>query len=113
MSEIFICGCGAVSPAGWGVPALREALARGEPLPTSELARPGWNRGLQVRPVPAPSPRPAFLGHPRLRRASPITHHAVAAALEALGEDAPKDGQFTRRLGVILCGMSGCIVYSR
>src|SRR6202040_4187649 len=31
VSGIFICGAGAVSPAGWGVAALREALARGEP----------------------------------------------------------------------------------
>ena len=30
MSDVFVCGCGAVSPAGWGVVPLREALKRGE-----------------------------------------------------------------------------------
>ena len=33
MNRVFVSGLGAVSPAGWGVPALRSALAAGEPLP--------------------------------------------------------------------------------
>ena len=40
MSDIFICGLGEVSPAGWGVPALREALDKGDPLPLQSLERP-------------------------------------------------------------------------
>src|SRR6266436_2540992 len=87
---IFIHGIGAVSPAGWGVLPLREALAKGEPMPVKELTRPGWTGSLRVRPVPSPSPRPNFLAHARLRRTSPITQYAVAAALEALGEDAAR-----------------------
>src|SRR2546425_12767630 len=55
--NIFVHGIGAVSPAGWGVLPLREALARSEPLPVNELARPGWTRSLRVRPVPPPSPQ--------------------------------------------------------
>ncbi len=113
MSSVFICGSGAVSPAGWGVGSLRQALARGEPIPTRELARPGWNDSLRVRAVPAPSPRPSFLTHARLRRASPIAHHAVAVALEALAEDLASLGAGALRLGVILCVMSGCVNYSR
>src|SRR6266487_1334568 len=88
--NISINGIGAVSPAGWGVLPLREALAKDEPLPAKELARPGWTRSLRVRPVPPPSPRPDFLAHARLRRTSPITQYAVAAALEALGKDAAR-----------------------
>jgi hypothetical protein len=54
------------------------------------------------------------LSHPRLRRASPITHHVVAAALEALGADAaPAAAAGTLRLGIVLCVMSGCVNYSR
>ena len=68
MSRIFVHGLGAVSPAGWGVPALREILRNGEPVPTVAIARPGWSKTLQVRPVPALTERPAFLAHPRLRR---------------------------------------------
>ena len=41
MSRIFVAGLGAVSPAGWKVAALREALAQAEPLPAQSLERPG------------------------------------------------------------------------
>src|SRR5450759_3730757 len=109
--NIYVHGYGVVSPAGWGVPALREALTRGEPLPAKELVRPGWNRPLRVRQVPAPVPRPAFMAHPRLRRTSPIAHYAVGTALEALGEDAVKYSGGSR-LGIIFCAMSGCVNYS-
>ncbi|MFM2082629.1 MAG: hypothetical protein RL380_1320 [Verrucomicrobiota bacterium] len=109
MNEIFLHGLGAVSPAGWGVGALREALAQGEPLATKDLARPGWSKPLRVRQVPPLTTRPAFVTHARLRRASPISQYAVAAALEALGEN-PGD---TSRVGVIFCVMSGCINYSK
>jgi 3-oxoacyl-(acyl-carrier-protein) synthase len=112
MSSIFIHGIGAVSPAGWGVSAFREALLRGEPLPAKELTRPGWTRPLRVRQVPAPTPRLAFMAHTRLRRTSPIAHYAVGTALEALGEDAVKYSGGSR-LGIISCAMSGCVNYSR
>src|SRR5438034_9501773 len=110
---IFVHGIGAVSPAGWGVLPLREALAKGEPLPVKELARPGWTRSLRVRPVPPPSPHPSFLAHARLRRTSPITQYAVAAALEALGGDAARVSSGSLRLGMVFCVMTGCVNYSR
>jgi hypothetical protein len=110
--KIFIHGLGAVSPAGWGLPAFREALERGEPLPSKDLARPGWTHPHQMRQVPPPNPKPAFMAHARLRRTSPIAHYAVAAALEALGEDAAKFSNGTR-LGIILCTEAGCVNYSR
>ena len=110
---IFIHGIGAVSPAGWGVVALRDALDTGEPLPVKELARPGWAHPLRVRQVPPANPRPAFLNHPRLRRTSPISQYACAAAIEALGNDAPQVAVGSLRLGVIFCVMTGCINYSR
>ncbi len=112
MSEVFICGCGAVSPAGWGVETLRAALARGEPIPSKELTQPACAHPLRVRPVPAPSPRPAFLSHARLRRASPLAQYAVAAALEALGEDVSKLKEGALQLGVVLCATTGCVNYS-
>jgi hypothetical protein len=46
-----------------------------------------------------------------LRRSSPITHYAVAAALEAVN-GLPEKFCETRRLGVIVCLQSGCIQYS-
>ena len=47
MSRIFVAGLGAVSPAGWNVAALREALGKGEPLPVQTLERPGWEKPLR------------------------------------------------------------------
>jgi Beta-ketoacyl synthase, N-terminal domain len=113
VESIFVHGIGAVSPAGWGVLPLLEALAKGEPLPTKEIVRPGWRGPLPVRPVPPPALQPGFTTHARLRRASPITRYAVAAALEALGGDATRVNGGSLRLGVVLCVMTGCVNYSR
>ena len=113
MSEVFVAGIGAVSPAGWGVEHLCQAVARDEPIPPAQLIRPGWDVLLRARQVPPPQPRPAFLAHPRLRRTSPIAQFAVGAALEALGEDATRVSGGSRRLGLILCVMTGCVIYSR
>ena len=111
MSRVFVAGLGAVSPAGWNVAALREALNKGEPLPAQSMERPGWEKPLQTRLVPNPAVRPAFLAHPRLRRTSPITHHVVAAALEATaGFRANHDPKF--RLGLVVCLQSGCVNYT-
>ena len=108
MTRIFVHGLGAVSPAGWGVGPLREALHKGQPIPVQEVAAPGDGR-LRVRPVPPPPQRPPFLAHPRLRRSSIISQHVVGAALEALGGDANRN----QRLGILVCLMSGCVTYCR
>ena len=113
MSRVWVRGLGAVSPAGWGMEALRVAVDEARELGVKELARPGWSRPLLVRHVPPWGSRPAFLGHPRLRRSSPISQYAVAAALEALGSDVSKVSAGTIRLGIVLCVMSGCVNYSR
>jgi len=113
VNRVFVHGHGAVSPAGWGIGPLRDALAKGTPLPGKPLSRPGWEKSVAVRQVPPPEPRPQFLAHPRLRRTSPISHYVVAAAIEAIGGDAPLMAGGNLRLGVVLCAMSGCVNYSR
>lgn len=111
MSRVFVAGLGAVSPAGWGVAALREALARGEPLAGRQLESEGGGAPVQVREVPPPATRPAFLAHPRLRRATAVAQFAAGAALEAMTD-------LTRRIpppqgvGLIACLQSGCVQYS-
>ena len=110
MNCIYISGLGAVSPAGWNVAALRDAVAKEQLLPRAEITLPPRNRALQVMRVPAPDSRPPFLAHSRLRRTSPIAQFAVAAALEALG---PRDPANTQNIGVIVCVFSGCVNYSR
>ncbi len=111
MSRIFVCGLGAVSPAGWNVAALRTALDQGEPLPVQPLERPGGDKSLRARLVPAPATRLGFLAHPRLRRTSPITHYAAAAALDAVaGLRALRTEKI--RLGLVVCQQAGCVNYS-
>jgi 3-oxoacyl-(acyl-carrier-protein) synthase len=112
MSRVYVRGLGAVSPAGWGVPALRGALARGEPLPTSPLAHPGWDKPLLVREVPAPVRRPAFFAHPRLRRASPITFYLAGAVSEAFGSAQVAGSSPPKALGLVTCMLAGCVQYS-
>ena len=106
MSELFVHGIGAVSPAGWGVSALRASLKSAAALPAKKLPRPG-GKTLQVRVVPPPSLKLPFFANPRLRRTSGISQFAVAAALEALGEAR------SPRLGIVLCVMTGGVAYSR
>ena len=113
MSQIFVHGIGAVSPAGWGINPLREALSQNVPLPPHALARPGWTRPLRVRTVPRLTPPPAFLRNPRLRRSSPIAQFAMAAALEALGVTAETIPPANPRLSIVFCVMAGCVNYSR
>lgn len=113
MRRIFVQGVGAVSAAGWGVAALLSALEKNEPLPAYPLPRPGWEKPLLARFVPAPAARPAFLAHPRVRRAGAITHYVIAAALEALGEPVSSEPPGAARIGVIVGVMAGGVSYSR
>ncbi|WP_193211861.1 beta-ketoacyl synthase N-terminal-like domain-containing protein [Luteolibacter marinus] len=114
MKPIAIAGTGAVSPAGWGVPALMEMLDAGVRPPLSELSRERRDGPPVVTPVlrvpGAPSGLPR---NPRLRRVSPISKFAAAAAIEALGPERIEriaTGDF--RLGVICSLMNGCVNYS-
>jgi 3-oxoacyl-(acyl-carrier-protein) synthase len=112
MSRIFVTGWGAVSPAGWTVAALRDAVHQNIAPPVSALPRPGWETPLSARSVPPPAVRPEFLSHPRLRRASPITHYAASAALQAIAPLRANPAARNARLGVIACLQSGCVQYS-
>jgi len=112
VSGIYVSGLGAVSPAGWGVPAFRSALDQGVPIPPKPVARPGWDNPLMVREVPSPTPRPAFFAHPRVRRASPITLYAAGAALEAMESAGVSGENMPARLGLVMCILAGCVRYS-
>ncbi len=110
MIRIFVSGLGVVSPAGWGLASFRHALREGVPLPKTLLQRPGA-KPLQVRLVPPTAAQSSLSHHPRLRRASPITQYAAAAAVEAV---AALQLGFGRRskLGLVVCHHSGCVQYS-
>jgi hypothetical protein len=113
MSDLYVRGIGAVSPAGWGIAPLCGTIRAGAPIPHQELPRPGQEERLSVRKVPPPASRPAFLAHARLRRTSPISHYVVAAALEAIGDDTARISAGSLRVGVVVCAMTGCVNYSR
>jgi hypothetical protein len=113
VSDVFVAGCGVVSPAGWGMTSFREALNRGAPIEIKEMIRPGLPRRVQARPVPPPASRPAYFGHARFRRTSPIAQFAVAAAVEALGGETLLGKSENQSLGVVLTVMSGSVNYSR
>lgn len=110
MSRIFLRGMGAVSPAGWGVQPLLEALRGHVPLPLQELASPSGRRHA-VRLVPNQIARPAWLSHPRLRRASSISHFAISAALEAL-QPWPRTNPTAMTLGIVTGTHTASIRYS-
>lgn len=112
MIRIGLSGWGAVTPAGWGMAAVRQALDRNEPLPATALLRPDGISPLSARLVPPPYPRPAFMAHPRLRRASDLTHYAAAAVLEAMGMEDPSRHPQRGQLGLIFCLLAGCTQYS-
>lgn len=113
MSSVVVRGIGAVSPAGWGVGTLREALQKGTRAPHKELPCPAHPWPLRALGVPPLAPRPGFAAHARLRRASPIGHYAVGAALEALGDAPHAATKGAGRLGIVYCAMSGCVNFSR
>jgi len=113
MSGITVTGWGAVSPAGWGVNPLRKACEDNTPCPTREIEHPGKRDPVVVRYVPVPAPRPGFMGHPRLRRSSPISRHSAAAALEALGPHLESVQAGRKRLGILFTALTGCVSYSR
>lgn len=107
--RIVIAGTGAVSSAGWGVPALIDALAGGEAAPVSNLER--GEIHTPVRRVPenaAGVPKSA-----RLRRTSPVSKFAAAAAIEAIGpERLAQIAAGEWRVGVIYTLLNGCVNYS-
>ena len=101
-ASLIISGTGAVSPSGWSAAALAE-----------NVSRPPLQTGTETRRVPARTSAPAWARHPRFRRASPLSHFAAAAAVEALGEERTAAVQAgTLRLGLVMAVVNGCVGYS-
>lgn len=111
--EIFIGGLGAVSPAGWGVAAMMDALQSGEKWEPSQLERSAGGVPILTPVLRVPSIGGTTPKFARLRRTSPISKFAAAAAAEALGETrlaAAVAGEL--RVGVIFTLTNGCVNYS-
>jgi hypothetical protein len=111
--DIFISGYGAVSPAGWGAAAMMEALKRGGKLGASQLERSAGGVSICTPVLRVPSEGATTPKFARLRRTSPISKFAAAAAAEAVGEArlaAAVSGEL--RIGVIFTLTNGCVNYS-
>jgi 3-oxoacyl-(acyl-carrier-protein) synthase len=112
-SGLVISGIGAVSPAGWGVPALMAALAAGDRLRTSVVERPLGESIVSTKVLKVPADATATPKFARLRRTSPISKFAAAAVSESLGPEriaASVAGDL--RICVIFTLTNGCVNYS-
>jgi 3-oxoacyl-(acyl-carrier-protein) synthase len=114
--SLIIKGMGAVSPAGWGVEALLQAVEEQTSIETTSITRPlieGGERATPVYSVPS-NPLPAIWGrHPRMRRVSAISKFLVAAAMESLGsERIERCLQGDLRVAILFCTVNGCVQYS-
>ena len=111
--NLSITGNGAVSPAGWGVAAMMNALSAGEQLKPVLLERATSGISIQTPVLRVPAENATTPKFARLRRASPISKFAAAAVMEALGETrlaAIAAGEL--RVGVIFTLINGCVNYS-
>lgn len=109
--RLTIAGAGAVTPAGWGIAALKRAMESGLPVPAEPLAHPsgGGFPARAVRRVPAPPVPSPFPVHGRLRRCSAVTRFAAGAVVEAMAGEQAATGP---RTGLIFSLLNGCVNYS-
>ena len=110
--NLAITGTGAVSPAGWGVVALMEALRSGTMPAVGLLERECGESTVTTPVLRVPPDNSRVPKSPRLRRTSPISKFAAAAAMEALGEARIAQIAEGLRVGVIFTLSNGCVNYS-
>lgn len=111
--SICITGSGAVSPAGWGVEALMKTIHSGETIEPSPIERPSGETTVSTPVLRVPAEGATTPKFARLRRTSPISKFAAAAAAEALGEERLADIAAGKlRVGVIFTLTNGCVNYS-
>ncbi|MES2920783.1 MAG: beta-ketoacyl synthase N-terminal-like domain-containing protein [Verrucomicrobiota bacterium] len=110
---IAITGTGAVSPAGWGVEALMHAILSGERITPSILERMSGETPVRTPVLRVPADGATTPKFARLRRTSPISKFAAAAAAEALGDARLAEIAAGKlRVGVIFTLTNGCVNYS-
>jgi hypothetical protein len=111
--KLAITGTGAVSSAGWGMAALMGALVSGKTPEPTLLERTAGEILIRTPVLRVPTEGATTPKFARLRRTSPISKFAAAAAVEALGESrmaAIAAGEL--RVGVIFSLLNGCVNYS-
>lgn len=110
---ISITGCGAVSPAGWGVAALMDAMRENAMIAPGNLERMAGEVAVRTPVLRVPAGGSSVPKFSRLRRSSPISRFAAAAVAEALGEARLADvASGNLRVGVIFTLTNGCVNHS-
>ncbi len=110
---IQITGTGAVSAAGWGTEAMMDAILSGESFEPTHLERLSGETLVRTPVLRVPSEGATTPKFARLRRTSPISKFAAAAAAEAIGEH--RLAEITAgnlRVGIIFTLINGCVNYS-
>ena len=111
--SIAITGTGAVSPAGWGVAAMVDAIRSDKQLTPSVLERLSGGSMVRTSVLRVPVEGATTPKFARLRRTSPISKFAAAAVAEALGEMRLAElAAGNLRVGVIFTLTNGCVNYS-
>ena len=110
--NLAITGTGAVTPAGWGVAAMMAALESGKTIAPSLLERMAGESKITTPVLRVPMDGATTPKAARLRRTSPISKFAAAAAIEALGTDRLAQIPSGLRVGVIFTLTNGCVNYS-
>ncbi len=110
---IAISGHGAVSPAGWGVAAMMQALLAGDKIAPTTLERLSGETPVRMPVLRVPADGTTAPKFARLRRTSPISKFAAAAVAEALGDARLAEiAAGNLRVGVIFTLTNGCVNYS-
>ena len=110
---LSITGTGAVSPAGWGVQPMMKMLDSNKEPAISLLERPLHHTTIATPVLRVPSENSTTPKITRLRRTSPISKFAAAAAMEALGEiRLTAIAARELRVGIIFTLINGCVGYS-
>jgi hypothetical protein len=110
---VQITGTGAVSAAGWGTEALMDAILSGTSFAPTHLERLSGETLVRTPVLRVPSEGATTPKFARLRRTSPISKFAAAAAAEALGQR--RLGEISSgklRVGIIFTLINGCVNYS-
>lgn len=106
-----IAGTGWVTPLGADLDTVWQALRSGVQADIKPVQNPESGQPLPCRPVP-----PKLVEHlgrsPRLRRSSPVSYFAVAAALAALA-DAGLSTPLPGRTAVVCAVSDGGVIYTR
>jgi 3-oxoacyl-(acyl-carrier-protein) synthase len=108
-----VAGVGWVTPLGGDLQSVWNALSAGVVAECRPIENPETGRVHQVRPVP-----PKLVEHlarqPRLRRSSPISYFAVAAALAALADAGLTiNADVASRTSLVFAVSNGGVIYTR